>query len=95
MNKNEKIIIGILVLILLVMIGILVMSKTNKQDTNVYISSNENDYTLNKTKELEKIVKVNGKLYYDTGEVDESSLRCGMMDGKITKVIAKRRDTNK
>lgn len=31
----------------------------------------------------ERIIKVNGKLYYDTGEVSYEA-RCGVMDGKIT-----------
>lgn len=31
----------------------------------------------------ERIIKVNDKLYYDTGEVSEEA-RCGVMDGKIT-----------
>ncbi len=31
----------------------------------------------------ERIIKVNGKLYYDTGEVSDEA-RCGVMDGKIT-----------
>lgn len=31
-----------------------------------------------------RIIKVNNKLYYDTGKVSEIKERCGTMDGKIT-----------
>ncbi len=37
----------------------------------------------NEIQETEKIIMVNGKLYYDTGRTS-NELRCGMMDGKIT-----------
>ena len=38
----------------------------------------------NTEKEIERIVMVNGKLYYDTGKESTIDLRCGVMDGKIT-----------
>lgn len=92
MKKNEKIMIGILVLILLVMIGILILNKVkiNKQDIWIDkdnpVSSNEVNNSDNESKELGRIIKVNGTLYYDTGE-KSTELRCGMMDGNITKVV--------
>ncbi len=92
MKKNEKIMIGILVLILLVMIGILILNKVtiNKQDIWIDkdnpVSSHEIDNSDSEPKELGRIIKVNGILYYDTGE-KSTALRCGMMDGNITKVV--------
>lgn len=91
MKKNEKIMIGILVLILLVMIGILILNKVkiNKQDIWIYkdnpVSGKANNLDSTE-KEIGRIIKVNGTLYYDTGE-KSTELRCGMMDGNITKVI--------
>lgn len=37
-------------------------------------------------KESERIVKVDGKMYYDTRE-ESNALRCGLMDGKITSTV--------
>lgn len=91
MKKNEKIMIGILVLILLVMTGILILTKIKVKKQDIWIerdnpaSSNE----VNNSKELGKIVKVNGKLYYDTGKFSENMPRCGTMDGNITSTVAK------
>ena len=89
MKKNEKIMIGILLLILVIMIGVLIFDKViiKKQDIGMQednpVSSNE----VNSPKELERIVKVNGVLYYDT-EKKSTELRCGMMDGEIVSTIA-------
>lgn len=92
MKKNEKIMIGILVLILLVMIGVLVLNKTkiNKQDIGTNVNNPNAGGEVNNAGENEigRIVKVNGTLYYDTGE-KSTAPRCGVMDGKITSNIAK------
>lgn len=92
MKKNEKIMIGILVLILLVLIGFYIFREVRMnqnvgatlQNRNVVLSET-NQY--NDTNKIGRIVKVNGTLYYDTGKVSENVPRCGMMDGSITKVI--------
>lgn len=97
MKKSEKIMIGILVLILLVMIAIFVFNKIKISKQDIWIekdnpaSSNEANNLAENPKELGRIVKVNGKLYYDTGKsCDETAevKRCGTMDGNITSVIA-------
>lgn len=97
MKKNEKIMIGILVLILLVVTAILVLTKIKVRKQDICIerdnpaSSNEINNLENSSKEVGRIVKVNGKLYYDTGKsCDETAevQRCGTMDGNITSVIA-------
>ncbi len=46
-------------------------------------TNNEETNNNNSEKELERIVMVDGKLYYDTGKIS-NELRCGVMDGKIT-----------
>lgn len=46
------------------------------------IEKDSND-VANNTK-LERIIMVNGKLYYDTGKESTFEVRCGTMDGKIT-----------
>lgn len=33
------------------------------------------------------MVRINGKLYYDTGEESGNSVRCGMADGEITSAV--------
>lgn len=33
------------------------------------------------------MVRINGKLYYDTGKESTVDLRCGMMDGEITSTV--------
>ena len=94
MKKSEKIIIGILVLILLVMTAILILTKIKVRKQDICIerdnpaSSNEVNNLENSSKEVGRIVKVNGKLYYDTGKFSENTPRCGTMDGNITSTVA-------
>lgn len=94
MKKNEKIMIGILVLILLVITAIFALTKIKirKQDIwaekNNLANSNQVNNSENNAKELSRIVKVNGKLYYDTGKISENVPRCGTMDGDITSTVA-------
>ena len=90
MKKNEKIMIGILVLILVVIIGILIFNKIKIRKQDIWIEENNpaSSNEVNNSKELGKIVKVNGKLYYDTGKFSENMPRCGTMDGNITSTVA-------
>lgn len=94
MKKNEKIMIGILVLLLVVMIGILIFNKIKIGKSDILIgkdnptSSNEVNNLGSTSKELGRIIKVNGKLYYDTGKFSEDIRRCGTMDGNITSTVA-------
>lgn len=93
MRKNEKIIIGILAFILVVMVGILVFTKTEVKkvgDTNIDNQSGK-PVEVNKDdipKDLERIINVNGILYYDTGRFCEDMPRCGTLDGNITKIVS-------
>ena len=94
MKKSEKIMIGVLVLILLVMAAILFFTKIKVRKQDICIerdnpaSSNEVNNLENSSKEVGRIVKVNGKLYYDTGKFSENTPRCGTMDGNITSTVA-------
>jgi len=45
---------------------------------------NQIENELNPHTELKRMVMVDGKLYYDTGEKSTLKLRCGTMDGTIT-----------
>ncbi len=79
---------------LLVMITILVLTKIRiwKQDICIEADNPTNSNAVNNLentpKELGRIVKVNGKLYYDTGKFSENTPRCGTMDGDITSTVA-------
>lgn len=89
MKKNEKIMIGILALILLIMLGILYFSKIETKQNitgNADNQGNVNKYNIgDETEKIGRIIKVNGKLFYDTGE-KSTELRCGMMDGEISTI---------
>lgn len=94
MKKNEKLMIGILALILVVMIGILIFNKIKIRKQDIWIdkdnpaSNNEINNIENSSKEIGRIVKVKGMLYYDTGKFSEDMPRCGTMDGNITSTVA-------
>lgn len=94
MKKNEKIMIGILVLISVVMIGILILTKVKIRKNDIWIdkdnpaSSNEVNNLEDIPKEVGRIVKVRGILYYDTGKFSENIPRCGTMDGNITSTVS-------
>ncbi len=49
------------------------------------IVSNENGETVKKPL---RMIKVDGKLYYDSGKVSEMTARCGTLDGELKKVGA-------
>lgn len=84
MKKWSKILIG--VLIILIIIGgtsfIIYYNQNKKQPIFRKDISNEKDTYKQDENTSKRIVKVNGKLYYDT-EKESNELRCGMMDGKI------------
>lgn len=94
MKKNEKIMIGILSLILVVIIGISIFNKVKIKNQDIWIdknnpvSNNETNNSGDIPKEVGKIIKVRGMLYYDTGEFSENVPRCGTMDGNITSTVA-------
>lgn len=92
--------IGILALILIIMLAILFFTKTinnrevgtNVEKQNGQAIENVAKEQNNTPKEQERIIKVNGKLYYDTGKnCDEIAevQRCGTMDGNITSIVAR------
>lgn len=81
MKKSFKIVIGVLIGIIILGIIIFISSKCiteNNGATSINVSSG------NSNMETERIVMVNGKLYYDTGKESTLDGRCGVMDGKIT-----------
>lgn len=78
MKKTIKIVIVILILVGLIC-GMLVYIHRELQ----LPKETANTYNLNEPKELGRIVKVNGKLYYDTGKESTITARCGVLDGKI------------
>ena len=55
-----------------------VKGKNNKAE------SNEQNKTIDENKINERIVKINGKLYYENKEAEKFSPTCGTMDGYIT-----------
>jgi len=88
MNKNKEILMYWVIFALIIVIaGIIITAMYNrkiymKEKLNTDVSStNVSQDTYNK--DIRKAVKVEGKIYYDTGR-KSNALRCGMMDGKIT-----------
>lgn len=51
--------------------------------TSVYVSENNNQ----SQKESVRLVRADGKLYYDSKEKSETDARCGVMDGALTKTV--------
>lgn len=90
MKKNEKIFIGILLAILVIMIAIVFIGKyASKSENKANVSTNIGETSSgDEIKKTERIIKVKSTLYYDTGE-KSTELRCGMMDGQITSYVAK------
>lgn len=91
MKKSEKIIIGILVIVLISIIAITFLTHKNnvgKIDTNV--PSGNSDQKVEENEEKGRIIMANGTLYYDTGKSSDDTgevKRCGTLDGNITSVI--------
>lgn len=89
MKKSEKIVIGILVVILISIIAITFIpheDNVGKIDTNIPSGNSEQKVEENNKKE--RIIMVKGTLYYDTGKSNNETKRCGTLDGNITSVIA-------
>ena len=87
MKKKTKVIIGIL-LVIAIIGGVYYKFITNTVNTNS--PNTMNSITNAKTNEeaaTERIVMVNGKLYYDTGKESTIDARCGNSDGRITSNI--------
>lgn len=40
-----------------------------------------------KEETTEQLIMINGELYYNTGQNDKDTLRCGMMDGTIDSAV--------
>lgn len=55
--------------------------------TRVAVSGKDNEVTYEK--EPAKMVKIDGSLYYDTGEDSELEARCGTLDGNLVKCADK------
>lgn len=85
MNKSIKIVIVALVIVIIVLGVIFYIAHNSQKNAENRIDINVN-YQEIEGKELTRMVMVNGKLYYDTGK-ESNSLRCGMIDGKITSNI--------
>ena len=90
MSKSKKIVIGVLISIFILAIMCVIIFVFNKQKLENIIKTNsnrvtKNSYTINnENSEKTRIIKVNGKLYYDTKKESIITSRCGTMDGKIT-----------
>lgn len=82
MRKSVKVVIGILITIMLILTIIFLIDYN--RCSNKFITGAITDNNIeNSSTEAEKIIMVNGKLYYDTGKESTIKLRCGVMDGKI------------
>lgn len=82
MRKIVKVVIGILITIMLILTIIFFIDYN--RCSNKFITGAITDNNIkNSSTEPEKIIMVNGKLYYDTGKESTIKLRCGVMDGKI------------
>lgn len=84
MNKSIKIIIGVWTLVVIILAVVVFVANNKEVSTKSDVRIEENEDRKIGEKELDRIVMVNGKLYYDTGKESTIDLRCGTMDGKIT-----------
>lgn len=84
MNKKTIILTSILLIILVSLTAFYNIHLTSKEDkrtkSGTYINENKN--TTN-----QRLLKIKGKLYYDSASESEIKARCGVMDGKITSHI--------
>ncbi len=97
MKKNEKIMICVLLLILLLVVGILAFSQTKMQknieadvdnkSSILAANSVNNDIAGKDNTPIGRIINVDGMLYYDTGRLSEITLRCGTLDGNVTSIV--------
>lgn len=84
MNKTIKIIILIWTLVVIVLAAVVYAANNKEVSTGSNASVDEKKDTNMQENQIDRIVKVNGKLYYDTGKESTIGFRCGTMDGKIT-----------
>ncbi len=56
-------------------------AKLNTEEKNKYFDENFNK------KNIEQLVMVNGELYYNTEKESTMTVKCGIMDGKITSMV--------
>ena len=90
MSKSKKIIIGVLISIFIIAVIYSIFSVFNNQKIENSNETNPNKFTKNSyvtnndNSERTRIIRVNGKLYYDTEKESTITARCGNMDGKIT-----------
>ena len=93
MNKNLKIfliILGILIILweAIFLIDYVRMSHFNKLIAETTSKNNIQETNNVEPEEIGKIIKVDGKLYYETGRDNSEMLRCGLMDGNITSHVS-------
>ena len=56
-------------------------------NTKVNAEKNNNSYEKFSKEDVEKLVMVNGELYYNTEKESKVTARCGTMDGEITSMV--------
>lgn len=84
MKKHIGIIFSILIFICVIALCLLINyfgAKNEKEPANVDMQN-----SLSTEVQNQRIVMIDGKLYYDTGEVS-NKLRCGNVDGEITSTV--------
>lgn len=90
MNKSIKIVIGILIIIIISVLGIFLAKdyifKETTKESESKTDESINESNTNTT--YERMIMVNGKLYYDTQKESTVEARCGNMDGKIASNVA-------
>ena len=87
MNKTIKIIITIWTLVVIVLAAVVYVANNKEVNVGSNVNVEENKEGKVEQKGPDRIVMVNGKLYYYTGKESTVGLRCGTMDGKITSNI--------
>lgn len=88
MEEKKKVVWTLSVLFLVVILGI--GSKNIYDSRNKEKEKKEKKIIENKDMKQhnnQRIIMVDGKLYYDTGKTSTIEYRCGTMDGKITSNI--------
>lgn len=89
MNKSIKIIIVIWTLVVIVLAAVVYAANNKEVSTGNNVCVEDNNASNIEEKEPDRIIMVNGKLYYDTGKESTIDLRCGTMDGKINSHVEK------
>lgn len=89
---NKKSLIISIILSLIIITAVVLCGIHFKYDNNIETIFNAHKYTENKNanETNERIIRVDGKLYYDTGKESTIEYRCGMMDGSITSHVSEK-----